>query len=280
MKTSIFTLPDGMTFMQAIDYACELGLDAIEPYPHAELAEPSPDAARRIAARAAEAGIGISCFSMSADLTQADNSAEVARLKRYAEVAAALGSPYLHHTLAPSLSLAHAGAFGALLERAVSGAREVFDHAMSLGVTCAYEDQGFVFNGVERFGAFYEALDRPAGVVADLGNSLFVGERPEKFVGRFAPRVVHVHIKDYIIKPAHAADPGAHWYHAADGSCLRGTVIGHGEVNFPSIFRMLASAGYDGYYSMEFDGLEPAMLANELGLANMRRFHAMAALPY
>ncbi len=279
MKTSIFTLPfPEMTFRQAVDYALRLGVGAIEPYPHAEFAEPSVEAARRLADYAGEKGVGLCCFSMPANLAGADVRGETERLKRYADVAAAMGSPYFHHTLAPRLSLdARTAPFRTLIRRAAEAAREVYDYAGERGVQCVYEDQGFVVNGAERFDDFLEALNREAGVVADLGNIFFVDETPEAFVARFLPAIRHVHVKDYLVKDSRWPNPGRGWYLTAGGGYLRGTVIGHGQVNFTRVFSLLHAAGYDGYYSIEYDGMEEAAAAQELGLANMRRFMALAA---
>jgi len=268
-----------MTFCGAVDYAVSLGLDAIEPYPRSEFAVPDVEAARRLADYAASQGIGICCFSMGVDIVSGDTAAAIENLKRYADAAAAMGSPYLHHTLCPALKPNAGGLpFKEVLRRAVKGAREVYDYAEQLGVQCLYEDQGFYFNGVQRFDDFLGELNRTAGVVADLGNSLFVGEEPEAFAARFAPLVRHVHVKDYLRKDARWPSPGKGWYETRDGGYLRGTVIGHGTVNFIRTFSILNEVGYDGFYSMEYDGMEEAYQANALGLANMKRYYEMVGL--
>ena len=280
MKTGIFSLPDAkMTFREAVDYAERLGIDAIEPYPRGEFAQPDVEAARRLADYAGERGIGICCFSMGANIVTGDTAAAVERLKRYADVAAALGSPYLHHTLYPELNFSICALpFRQALDRAVRGVREVYDYAEQLGVKCLYEDQGFYFNGVERFDDFLGEVNRNVGVVADLGNIFFAGETPEAFVARFAPLVRHVHVKDYLRKDSRWPSPGAGWYIARDGGYLRGTVIGHGAVNFQRVFGILRATGYEGYYSMEYDGVEEAYFAQKTGLENMRRYDALACL--
>lgn len=278
MKTGIFTLPDpNMTFHEAVDYARGLGLDAIEPYPSRELAQPDIDKAKALADYAGERGVSICCFSMAADVVTGDRRAAVENLKRYAEVAAALGSPYLHHTLYPALSLGgNHLSFREALGRAVESVREVCDYAGQLGVKCLYEDQGFLFNGVQRFDDFLGEVKCEVGVVADLGNILFVGEQPEAFAARFAPLIEHVHVKDYLYKDAGWPSPGEGWYHSRDGGYLRGTVPGHGTVRFNRVFSILQSVSYDGYFSLEYDGMEDAFRANETGLENIRRYYEMA----
>ena len=89
-----------------------------------------------------------------------------------ARAAAEMGCELLHHTLLPGLSPRAAYPTPAEAIPVVAArAREVYDAAERLGVRCVYEDQGYVFNGIQPFLAFLNALDRPAGVVLDVGNS-------------------------------------------------------------------------------------------------------------
>lgn len=279
MKLSLFTSPSSFTsFKQSVDFAVKNGLTAIEPSPAMELAEPDVEAAREIAAYAEEKGVKIACFSMGANFLAGSYADTLARLKSYIDVAAALGSPLFHHTLAtgpdPTRSRV---AFKDVLELCVSAVRELYDYAEQLGVKCAYENQGFYVNGCDRYEAFLSAVGRDVAVVADVGNILFVDEAPEAFVGRFAPLVAHVHVKDYFWKPAGGADPGEQWHHATrGGNYLRDAIMGHGVVDFETIFRQLSAVGYDGCFSLEYCGYEEPVAANELSIRNLRRFYKNA----
>ena len=278
MKTSIFSLPDGkMTFHEAVDYVKQLGVDAIEPYNRSEFETASVENAKKLREYAQEQGVAISCFSMMGNLALKDQKAEIARLKGFIDTAAAMGSPYFHHTLIPGLSFGGDGrSFKEYLNYVVPAARELYDYAEQQGVKCCYEDQGFVFNGVQRFDDLLGEMDRAVGVVADLGNILFVGDTPEAFVARFASRIVHVHIKDYLQKDSRWSNPGEGWYISRDGGFLRGTVVGHGVVNFERVFTILNEVGYDGYFSIESDCMEEIYRAQKLSLTNMKRFYQLA----
>jgi len=283
MELGIFGLPSSkMTFMEAVDYAAEVGLDAIEPYPHAEFANPTDEAiakAKEFGEYAKSKGIKVSCFSMGIDITTGDTIAKnIERLKGYARLSAAMGCPYLHHTLMPSLvsNFSSGELFDVLFDRAVKGIREVYDYAETVGVKAIYEEQGFVFNGAQRFERLLNAVDRDIKVVADLGNIKFVGEDPVDFVGQFAPYVAHVHVKDYIYKPATANFPGEEWYNTRNGDFLRGTIVGHGTIDFVTCCRILISAGYTGSFSLEYDGKEDPFMADKLSSRNFRRYYAQA----
>ena len=285
MELGIFGLPSGkMTFMEAVDYAKEAGIDALEPYPHAEFAQPTDEAvekAKELKAYAAEKGIKINCFSMGINITTGDTiAANIERLKGYARVAAAMGSPFLHHTLMPQLvsNFTSNIKFDEFLSRAVKGITEVYDYAASVGVEAVYEDQGFTFNGGERFERLLNAVDRDIKVVADLGNIMFVDEDPVDFVGRFAPHIVHVHVKDYIRKSAYGNDPGKDggWYTTRRGDYLRGTIVGHGSIDYVACCKILISAGYTGSFSLEYCGLEEGLSGRIQSMRNFRRYYAQA----
>jgi len=275
MKSSLFGVTiEGLTQKKRVDLACEFGFDAVEPFSSAELALPDLEEAARLRDYAQGKGKPISCFSAVACLVGSKAKDEVERLKKYADVCQVLGSPFLHHTLIPGLTSAGmAFSLPEIRREAARNAREVFDYAEQKGVACVYEDQGYSINGIESFSAYLDELDRPAGIVADLGNILFVDERPERFVGRFANRIVHVHVKDYLHKSVLGENPGAGWYHTRGGDYLRGTIIGHGVVGFEDVFRQLIAAGYKGYFSLEMDGLEEGYRATRLSLDNMNYYY-------
>ncbi len=245
MKIGIFSLPEKMSNLEGVRYVREIGLDAFEPFPQQDLAEPNLEAARAIRLEAERLNVQIPCLSMLARLTGEGRFAEIERLKRYAEVARELGAPMLHHTQCPALVSDDDRPFEVLLEEAASSAREVYDYAASLGVKCVYEDQGLVFNGVEGFGAFLERLDRPAGVVLDLGNTAFVRQLPGPFAERFWDRIVHVHVKDY------ALNREAVHYTLADGTKIGPAILGEGDLRIADALRILADRGYSGWYMLE-----------------------------
>lgn len=266
-----------MTLLESVDLAVEQGFDAFEPYPMKGLA--TIDDAKRLAEHAGKLGIPVSCFSMSSDLLSPDIASAVKQLKHYIDIAAVLRSPYFHHTLIPQLKPLRFGQadFERLLPLIVPAVRELCDYASERGVTCVYEDQGFVFNGVERFSRFWAELDRKdAGIVADLGNILFVDETPEQFVGRFSGEIVHVHVKDYLLKSGEAMNPGKGWYMTRSGNFLRDTVIGHGAISFTQVFRILRAIGYDGYFSTEYAAPEPAATWLPASVDAMKRSYEMA----
>lgn len=247
-KIGVFSLPEPMTNLDGVRYAHEAGFSAFEPFPQRDLALPDREAAVRIRDTAKALGVTLPCLSMLANLTGEGRFAEVERLKAYAELAALMDIPMLHHTLYPPLKPGDARPADALAEEAAAAAREVYDFAEGLGVRCVYEDQGLTFNGTEGFGRFLGALNRPAGVVLDLGNVAFVGEKPAAFAEKYLDRIVHVHAKDYCINRAVPAQ-----YTLADGTKIAPAALGEGDMDIAAALKLVQSRGYDGWFMLEND---------------------------
>ena len=48
--------------------------------------------------------------------------------------------------------------------------------------------------------------------------------------------------------------------------------MGHGNVPVKQCLHILKAAGYDGTIAIEFEGMEPAVDAMRIGLANLKRY--------
>lgn len=245
----------------AAEYAAKMGFDSVEML---EMARPDTPAVFRTTDEAAKAreilaeyGLTTACYSVGAALYRSPEAE--ASLIRHAEIAAALGSPYLHHTLIGSPAAVGSPTFDEALPVLTEAAGRVACRANELGLTCLYEDQGPYINGIEGFGAFYREMKHSGAKVAvcgDIGNCLFVDTEPADFFRAFADEIVHVHIKDYIRKSGDTA-PGKDWRHTPGGNWLRDTVPGSGCVDFAACMDILKKAGYAGPYSLELTHPEP-----------------------
>lgn len=203
-------------------------------------------------------GLGVACYSAVANIW--NNKTTDQSFKQALEIAAELTAPYFHHTLLPWLTPpADAPAYEEGIKLAIERAACVADYAKDLGIICIYEDQGQYVNGVSGFGAFYWELKKICsniGVCLDLGNILFVNEKPEAFLAAFKDEVRHVHVKDYLWKNS-MVSPGEAWLPGKDNSWLCETNIGTGIVNFKACMKLLKDIGYNGTYSLERSDAEP-----------------------
>ena len=82
-----------------------------------------------------------------------------------------------------------------------------------------------------------------------------------------AEEAVRAAIKDY-----YDNDPGEGAFQTRAGNYLRGTVIGHGNVPVKQCLSILKRAGYDDTIAIEFEGMEPALTAIRIGLANLKKY--------
>jgi sugar phosphate isomerase/epimerase len=110
------------------------------------------------------------------------------------------------------------------------------------------------------------------GILCDMGNFLCVDEDPILAVSRVAPYAFLAHVKDFHVKSGSQPHPGEGFFGTRGGNHLRGAIVGHGEVPVQQCLRILQNAGYGGYVSIEFEGLEDPLLGISYGLKNLRHY--------
>lgn len=262
------------SYLDMVDLAAKYGIKHLETINGFELSEPDLAFAEKLRAYADEKGVDFPCVSLGINLVGDDHLQAVARAKKYADVARILGSPYLHHTIAlefqnPALIEANKETF---YQRGLDAVREIYDYAASIGVRTIYEDQGYLFNGVENFKKFLKDVNRDVGVVADFGNICFVDERAEDFIPHFADRIVNAHIKDYRIveNPNREREQGE--LPSAKGSYLLDVLFGEGNIDMDAVFAALDATGYRGTIAMECPPLDDGNEGFERNLEFLQRY--------
>lgn len=255
-KVCFYTMPfpKMQSYREMIDLAVEYGMEAVEGFCQYEFAEPDIEKAREVRAYADSKNIKFSCFSLFCNLVGEDSREQIERLKKYAEVCAVLGSPYIHHTIANELDEPdNVIPFSEeLFKKGIEAVREVYDHAEKFGVRAIYEDQGYLFNGVENFGRFLSEVDRNVGVVADFGNIYHVEEEIDDFIRHTKDRICHVHIKDVVLSENQLGGG----LHTSKLNFMHEAVLGEGCVKFKEGMKLLREMGYNGYYSLEYGAPE------------------------
>lgn len=246
--------PSVDSYKQMIDLAVQYGMETVEGFCQFEFAEPDLDAAREIRAYADSKNIKFSCFSLFCNLVGEDSREQIERLKKYAEVCAIIGSPYIHHTIAnelddPDKVLPYRDE---LWKKGIAAVREVYDYAEKLGIRAIYEDQGYLFNGVEGFGRFLSEVDRNVGVVADFGNIYHVEEEIDDFIELVKDRICHVHVKDVLLSDRQLGGG----LHTLKGNFMHEAFLGEGCVKIEKGMKQLRDLGYKGYYALEYGAPE------------------------
>lgn len=263
-----------------IKKTAELGFDAIE---FSGLSQPEGTTdliafAGKIKDACAKAGLPIMSYTIGADFINAAGGweKEAERLKGEVDIAATLGAPCMRHDATRGfgndrLSLYDFMEALPILEK---GCRAVTEYGATKGVKTMVENHGYFVQDSDRCEALVKTVNHPNfGSLVDVGNFVCADDDPIRATTRMAPYAFHVHVKDFHLKPG-TADPGAGWGRSRGGNCFRGAIVGHGNVDVPTCLKALKAGGYDGFISIEFEGMEDNITALEIGLANLRRYTA------
>ncbi|MCR5040774.1 MAG: sugar phosphate isomerase/epimerase [Clostridia bacterium] len=245
---------------KAISLAAKQGFAGIEfAEIHPKEGFSKTDWARELARQADENGLEIVSYSIGGNLLAGELDKEVERLCREVDVAAALGSKRMRHDVAYGYDRPESSymGFDNALDRLASGCRAVTEYAAGKGVVTMTENHGRFCQESARIERLVNAVCHPNfGALIDVGNFLCADDEPAAATGRLAPYAKHVHVKDFHVKSGNGFVPPDGFFSSRGGMRLRGAVIGHGDVPVLGCLRALADAGYDGWLSIEFEGME------------------------
>ena len=246
------------------------GVDAVEFA--GAIAEQGEDLLKRAAAlrkHADKVRLKIVSYCVGAELLTpaAEQRQTVQRLKRDVDAAEILGAPSMRHDVTRGVG---ATSFAATLKAVVPPIREVADYAAGKGIKTSLENHGFYMQHSRRVQKLIEAVDhKNFGLTIDLGNFLCVNENCTDATRRLARYVIMAHAKDFHVKPKKQMPPVG-WFATPTSVALRGAIAGHGVLDLPAQLRLLKKAGYHGYLSLEFEGMEEPTEAVKLGLDYLR----------
>lgn len=265
-----------------IKSAAEIGFQGIEFSgfgPDGEGVDPI-ELAKRVKDACAESNLTIMSWTIGADFLNPPGGGtvddEIARLRGQVDIAEALGAPMMRHDATGGFRgrKNDLSDYMEALPVVAKGYKGVTEYAADKGIKTMIENHGFFFQDSDRVEALINRVGNPNfGALVDIGNFLCADEEPLMAVKRMAPYAFHVHAKDFHIKNA-SADPGEGWFRSRGGTWLRGSIIGHGNVDIKGCLEILKEAGYDGFLSIEFEGMEDNRRALEIGFANLSRYAA------
>ncbi|MDD4773628.1 MAG: sugar phosphate isomerase/epimerase [Eubacteriales bacterium] len=260
-----------------IDKVADLGFDGIEFSEGAWSNGLSIDTAKKIKEHAAKRGLEIVSYCVGADFINGSGGnlkEETTRLHKQIDFAAAMGVKNMRHDVTGGFrgrkySIGYDDALPVLIE----GCREVTKYAEQQGVGTMTENHGFFSQDSNRIEKLINGTGHPNfGALIDIGNFMCADEDPAIAVGVMAPYAKHVHAKDFHFKNGEEINPGAGWFMTRAGNYIRGAIIGHGNAKVYQSIQALRRVGYDGYISIEFEGMEDKLTGIEIGLQNLKRF--------
>lgn len=237
-----------------------------------------PELVAAIKAKSASSGVPLSNLVLPANFltdTREEHDHHLARVKRHIQVADELGIRLLRHDVtAWSRRAENVADFETNLPVIVEACKELAQYAATYGITTSVENHGLFVNASERVRRLIYLVDEPNfKTTLDVGNFLVVDEDPVSAVTQNVGEASIVHLKDFFVRPLEK-DPGEGWLRTAGGRFLRGTIVGAGDMDMRGVLRAIKGSGYDGYVSIEFEGIEDCLVGSAQGLANATRLLA------
>jgi len=198
-----------------------------------------------------ELGMKVSAYSIGNDFVQQDENArrkEIETVKKGIDVACALGTKLLRvFSGSPKEGIS----FDTASEWIISSLKECALYAEEKGITMVLENHGlFAGKGSQVKEIIEKVNSEYLKANTDLGNFLLVNEDPFKAVQELKDYVGFVHFKDF--KEVGKDEFG---YDAIDGRKYQGTIIGQGQVPMKEVVDFLHENGYDGFLSIEYEGV-------------------------
>ena len=204
-----------------------------------------------------------------------DINKEIEAVKRNIDIAVAIGSPQMRHdtTYGVNKNVPPPRGFDDFVERIAQGYREVTLYAEQRNIQTSIENHGLFVQDSERVEKVINTVgNKNFGALIDIGNFLCADEDPAFAVGILAPYAKHVHAKDFHIKSGMGPNPGEGFFKSRGGNYLRGAIVGHGNAPVDQCINILKSSGYDGWLSLEFEGLENPLVGTSIGYNYLKRF--------
>jgi sugar phosphate isomerase/epimerase len=267
LETGQMTLPDVVRRVHALGVN---GLELMDPL----VREEEVPALRKALA---ETGVGVACYDLFCDVvaaTPGERQERAARFQAKLRQAAELGARFV--MAIPGLKI------GSMDPRETrqwfcDALRESHAVAARLGLTLTVENLGIladVYGRSQQILGICDAVGPGLKVTYDAGNFLLAGEDTLEALNLLAPRVAHVHFKDWKVVPVGTACA----YPGVDGRLYQGTALGDGQVNLPGVVHRLNQLGFKGTVSVEYEGPGEPEEAVRRGVAHLRNLLGAAGV--
>ncbi|WP_257348913.1 sugar phosphate isomerase/epimerase family protein [Pseudalkalibacillus decolorationis] len=268
-----------MDVLDVVQWIADNGGEHMEIVPYGFSLVDNLELADAVRNKAEEVGIELSNYSMPANFvqdTEEEFEAEVARLEEHVDLLDRMGIKHMRHdvtafTLPPKkMTIEY---FENSLPQIIEGSRRIADYAAKFGIITTIENHGVAVQHSDRVQRVLQAVDRPNfKTTLDIGNFMCVDEKSIVGVKKNLPYASLVHFKDFYFRPYYQ-DPGAgKWFRTSNGNYLRGAIVGQGDIEIREIVKLIKDSGYDGYVTLEFEGMEECREASRIGMDNLKRF--------
>jgi len=73
------------------------------------------------------------------------------------------------------------------------------------------------------------------------------------------------------VRPFYESPGEGEWFITVNDNFIRGAIVGHGDLNIRQIIKLIKESGYDGYATIEFEGMEDCRVGSKIGMDNVKR---------
>ncbi len=225
-------------------------------------------------------GIDLSSYTIGANfLTAGDDAhetseseyrAEIERVKKEVDVAARLGVKLMRHDVGyRKAEMCSYEQYEKDLPKVVEACREVADYAVRYGITTSVENHGLHFQNSERVRRLVRLVGRDNyRTTLDIGNFNCADEDSVAATMNNIDIASMIHFKDFFIRKSVPVGDG--WGRTLHGRYIRGAITGCGDLDLPAVVKVIKSSGFDGYISIEFEGVEECRSGSKQSLANVK----------
>ncbi|MBM7541259.1 TIM barrel protein [Amphibacillus cookii] len=262
-----------MDILDVVTWIKETGFDHMEIVPYGFSLVDNLQLADRVRDKAKELGLDLSNYALPANFvhdTREAFLAEVDRLKQHVDLLHRMGIKHMRHDVTlftlpkEKRTISY---FEANLDQIIEGSQLLADYAKQFGITTTIENHGMAVQHSDRVLRVLEKVNRENfKATLDVGNFLCVDEDPLVGIKKLLPHASLIHYKDFYRKPYYEPPVNGKWYDTASGNYIRGAIVGQGDLNLVEATKLIKQSEYDGYITLEFEGMEECRMASRLGL--------------
>jgi len=239
----------GMALEEFLDYAKNTGFDCVELQIRdiwtEDIRDPEHEA-DRVAEEVRRRGLQVSALAAGNDFVLLDGEKihrQVERMRRVCQLARRLGTQILRtEGGSPKDEVPETR----WVEAMATCLKQCIPFAEEMDVYLAVDNHGLVTNDGDRELLLFKEVDsNRVGANLDTMNYRWFGhdvDTVHRFIKEVAPYAFHIHMKDGI----------------GSRSEYIGAVLGEGELDIPRALKDIRDAGYDGTFTVEYEGREPS----------------------
>ncbi|MFX3635812.1 MAG: sugar phosphate isomerase/epimerase family protein [Candidatus Pristimantibacillus sp.] len=218
----------------------------------------------------ARTGLKLACFGACNNFAEPDaakRAEQLADITRSIDIAAALGAKTVRVFAG---DLREGLGFEEVRQWIIEGLKDASAYAASHDIMLCLENHGLLAGKADQVSAIISDVDSPnLRSTFDAGNFLLVDEDPSKEISKLKQLVKHVHVKDFVQVNE---DYDGKFYRSLSGQPFAGRVAGEGVVDLPFILQELKEVGYEGWYTIEYEGNEEQQSASQRALTKLAEF--------